>query len=100
MYDNLLEKVKKVKPNALSDEEILGFFEEAISKACPDKNDYSSGEYIDDVLFFYALAMVSLFGGDLADYSNYYMLYNNAAAEYSRRSFQPGESKKTYTNLW
>ena len=100
MYDALLEKVKRIKPSAVSDTDILGFFEEAVAKACPDRNDYSSGEYLEDVLLFYALAMVSLYSGDLAEYSNYFVLYNNAAAEYSRRSFKPDGQGSTYTNLW
>ena len=103
MYDALLEKVKRIKPSAVSNTDILGFFEEAVAKACPDRNEYASGAYLDDVLLFYALAMVALYSGDLAEYSNYFVLYNNAATEFRRRSFDqipPDERGSHYTNLW
>ena len=99
MYDALLEKVRRIHPNALSDQDIIGFFDEAIAKACPDENDYGSGEYLNDVLLFYALAQISLYSNDIASYGNYYVLYNNAAQEFSRRSFQPDEEHDRYSNM-
>lgn len=108
MYDKLLEKVKRIKPNALSDSDILGFFEEAVVLVCDGDNDYAGGEYLDHVLLYYALAHVALYSGDLAEYSNYFTLYNNAATEYRRRTFSASKTvkdtrgKKTgvYTHLW
>ena len=103
MYDTLLEKVKRIKPNALSDADLLGFFEEAVVKACPEGNEYAAGAYLDDVLLFYALAMVSLHSGDLAEYSSYFMLYNNAVVEFRRQGFgriPPDSRGSSYTNLW
>ncbi len=67
MYDELLQKVKRIKPSALSDSDILGFFDEAIALCCDDKNAYTSGIYIDNLLVYYALAHVALYSGDLEE---------------------------------
>ena len=103
MYDKLLKKVKRIKPSALSDNDILSFLEEAVILCCDDKNDYAGGTYMDNVLLYYALAHVALYSGDLAEYSNYFMLYNNAAAEFKRRNFghpDDGDTAMEYHGMW
>ena len=102
MYDGLLGKVNRLKPSALNDSDILGFFEEAVTLVCDGNNDYATGEYLDNVLLYYALAQISLYCGDLAEYSNYFVLYNNAAIEFRRRTFSKSESDNNlkYTNMW
>lgn len=102
MHDKLIEKVKRIKPSALSDSEIRGFIEEAVAKVCEGKNDYAADAYLDDVLMYYALAQVSLYSDDLAEYGNYVVLYNNALVEYRRRAFcslEP-EGERKYQNIW
>lgn len=103
MYTELLGKVKRIKPSALTDSDILGFFEEAVTLICEGNNDYANGKYLDNVLLYYALAQISLYCGDLAEYSNYFVLYNNAATEFRRRSFSNSESDNDnlkYKNMW
>lgn len=105
MRDKLLEKVKRIKPSALSDSDILGFFEEAVALVCDGNNDYSGGKYLDNVLLYYALAQIALYNNDHAEYTNYYTMYDNAAIEFRRRTFsdeKAAESTNTgaYSNLW
>lgn len=102
MHGDLIEKVKRIRPSALSDEEIKSFLDEAIAKVCDGKNDYAADAYLDDVLLYYALAQVSLYSDDTADYGNYVVLYNNALMEYRRHAFctlEPNGSGK-YQNAW
>lgn len=103
MYEELIAKVKGVKPNGFSDQELVKFIEEALIKTCGEKDMASSGVNTDDALVYYVLSQISLFEGDLADYNNYCVLYNNAAKEFRRSAFgqvptQEGESR--YENLW
>ena len=103
MYGDILEKVKRIKPSALGDSDIIGFLEEAVTLCCDDKNDYAGGTYMDHVLLYYALAHVALYSGDLAEYSNYFMLYNNAASEFKRRNFgrpDDGGTTAEYHGMW
>lgn len=103
MYEELIQKVKKAKPGVLSDEEILAFIEEAVIKTCTDGNEFSSGVYLDDTLFYYVMAQIALFSGDLTEYSNYCILYNNAAASYRKDAFiqTPNlDGNDRWNNLW
>jgi hypothetical protein len=111
MYDELLEKVKRIKPSALDDADILDFFKEAVVLCCGDGSQYSGEEYIDHVLMYYALAHISLYSGDLAEYSNYFTLYNQAMLEYRRHAYSnknSADSNKNsaegkpgqYQNMW
>ena len=88
MHQDLIEKIRKIYPTTLTDPELEGFIQEAELKTCEDSYDKNSGVYKQDLLLYYVLSQLALFSGDLAEYSNYCLLYNNAAREYRRLSFE------------
>ncbi|MBQ4153391.1 MAG: hypothetical protein IJD11_03450 [Oscillospiraceae bacterium] len=103
MYDELIQKINRIKPTGLTDEELTGFITEAIEKTCEDSYDKNSGVYKEDLLLYYVLGQLALYSGDLAEYSNYCILYNNAAKAFHRVSFEQsppiyGDGK--YRGLW
>ncbi len=103
MYDELIERVKGIKPSAFSDIELERFFEEAFAKTCADGESAIGEGNTDDALIYYVLSQLSLFEGDLADYNNYCVLYNNAVRVLKRNAFEqlPSRSKENhYENLW
>ena len=103
MYEELIAKVKSIKPSEFSDQELEKFMEEAMTKTCVEGNAASSGINTDDALVYYVLSQISLFEGDLADYNNYCILYNNAVKDFRRSAFEqiPTQEKESrYENLW
>ena len=102
MYDHIVEKIQTLKPGRLTDEEITAFIGEAERKAAEDGCNGNDGIAIDDLLFYYVLSQIALFSGDLAEYSNYSLLYNNAVAAYRRKCFEASSSigKEEYRNIW
>ena len=102
MYDHIIEKVQALKPGRLTDEEVSAFIGEAQRKAAEDGCSGNDGIAIDDLLLYYVLSQMALFSGDLAEYSSYSLLYNNAAAAYRRKCFEASAPKgeKGYRNVW
>ncbi len=102
MYDHIIERIQAIKPGRLTDEEVAAFIGEAERKAAEDGCSGNDGIAIDDLLFYYVLSQIALFSGDLEEYSNYSLLYNNAAAAYRRKCFTASSSDnaKKYRNLW
>lgn len=92
MYEELIRKIRRLKPTELTDEELVGFITEAVAKTCEDSYDKTSGVYKEDLLLYYVLGQLALYSGDLAEYSNYCILYNNAAAAFHRQAFEQSPS--------
>lgn len=103
MYDELIKKIKRIKPNTLSDTELQAFVEEAAAKLSDEGYSLSGDTCPDDVLLYFVLSQIALFSGDLAEYSNYSALYNNAARAFGRRAFERSASDSRtaqYQNRW
>ena len=101
MYDELIEKIKKIRPTELTDEELLGFINDAAARTCEDSYDKNSNAYKEDLLLYYVLGQLALYSGDLAEYSKYCILYNNAAAAFRRISFEQSPVRfDSNVNLW
>lgn len=101
MYEELIEKIRTIHPTELTDEELLGFINDAASRTFEDSYDKNSSAYKDDLLLYYVLGQLALYAGDLAEYSNYCILYNNAAAAFRRISFEQSPVRfEKNTNLW
>ena len=103
MYEELIAKVKSIKPNEFTDQELEKFMEEALAKTCGDGDMASRGVSTADALVYYVLSQISLFEGALADYNNYCVLYNNAVKDFRRSAFgqlPAGEKESRYENLW
>lgn len=103
MYEELIAKVKSIKPSDFSDQELEKFMEEAMTKTCGEGYTASDGINTDDALVYYVLSQISLFEGDLADYNNYCILYNNAVKDFRRIAFghAPAQERESrYENLW
>ncbi len=88
MHQELIEKIKKIYPTTLTNEELEGFIQEAEIKTCEDSYDKNSSVYKKDLLLYYVLSQLALYNSDPAEYSNYCLLYNNAAGAYHRLSFE------------
>ena len=102
MYDHIVEKVQALKPGRLTDEEVAAFIGEAERKAAEDGCNGNDGIAIDDLLLYYVLSQIALFSGDLGEYGNYSLLYNNAVTAYRRKCFEASssESGEGYRNVW
>jgi hypothetical protein len=97
--NHILNKIKAIKPNSLTDTVIVGFLNEALKKVLGNEKEYTS--YIDDVLMYYALAQISLYQQDLDEYNNFMVLYNSSLIEFKKleKDITPTETIK-YINLW
>ncbi len=92
MHDHLIEIIRQLKPTELSNNELKTFINQAVEKISEDGYDKNSSVYRDDLLLYYVLGQLALYEGDLAEYSNYCILFNNAASSFHRLSFEQSPS--------